>query len=150
SPPPVTGRDPEIEWLNNVYQGDKLPQLTTRAVVMGLVLGSFMAFSNLYVGLKTGWGLGVAITPCIMSVAIFRGLRPSPRTEPSILENNCMQSTASSAGYSTASTLVSAFSAYLMITKQHVPVLITMGLVFTLAMLGVFMAIPMKRNMINI
>jgi len=30
-----------------------------------------------------------------------------------ILENNCMQSTASSAGYSTGGTLVSAFAAYI-------------------------------------
>ncbi|MEB2325108.1 MAG: OPT/YSL family transporter, partial [Sorangiineae bacterium] len=142
--------DVEIQWLENVYQGDDVPQLTLRAVVMGLVLGSFMAFSNLYVGLKTGWGLGVAITACIMSWAIFKGLRPILKTEPTILENNCMQSTASAAGYSTASTLVSAFSAYLMITKHHLPMLLVMGLVFFLAMLGVFMAVPMKRNMVNI
>jgi len=31
-----------------------------------------------------------------------------------ILENNCMQSTASSAGYSTGGTLVSAFAAYIL------------------------------------
>ncbi len=142
--------DVEMDWLENVYQGDDVPQLTVRAVVMGLVLGSFMAFSNLYVGLKTGWGLGVAITACIMSWAIFKVLRPLLGSEPSLLENNCMQSTASAAGYSTASTLVSAFSAYLMITKHHLPMLLVMGLVFFLAMLGVFMAVPMKRNMINV
>jgi OPT family oligopeptide transporter len=143
-------RDPERTWLRDVYKGDEQRQLTLRAVAMGLVLGSFMAFSNLYVGLKTGWGLGVAITACIMSWAIFKVLRPIVGGAPSILENNCMQSTASAAGYSTASTLVSAFSAHLMITRSHVPILMTMGLVFCLAMLGVFMAIPMKRNMINI
>jgi OPT family oligopeptide transporter len=142
--------DVEHKWLRETYQGDHMPQLTVRAVVMGLVLGSFMAFSNLYVGLKTGWGLGVAITACIMSWAIFKVLRPILGGEPSILENNCMQSTASAAGYSTGSTLVSAFSAYLMITKQHLPLPLVMGLVFALAMLGVFMAIPMKRNMVNI
>ncbi len=151
APAPGHGRtDVEMDWLENVYQGDEVPQLTVRAVVMGLLLGSFMAFSNLYVGLKTGWGLGVAITACIMSWAIFKGLRPVLGSEPSILETNCMQSTASAAGYSTASTLVSAFSAYLMITKHHLPMLLVMGLVFCLAMLGVFMAVPMKRNMVNI
>jgi uncharacterized oligopeptide transporter (OPT) family protein len=142
--------DPELEWLHNVYRGDAVPQLTLRAIVMGLVLGSFMAFSNLYVGLKVGWALGVAITSCIMSWAIFKVLRPILGSEPSILENNCMQSTASAAGYSTGTTLVSAFSAYLMITKQHLPMLLVMGLVFSIAMLGVFLAIPLKRNMVNI
>jgi uncharacterized oligopeptide transporter (OPT) family protein len=157
APPPSSpareredGEDVEHKWLREVYRGDAVPQLTVRAVLMGLVLGSFMAFSNLYVGLKTGWGLGVAITACIMSWAIFKVLRPLLKSEPSILENNCMQSTASAAGFSTGSTLVSAFSAYLMITKQHLPWPTVMALVFSLAMLGVFMAIPMKRNMVNI
>jgi uncharacterized oligopeptide transporter (OPT) family protein len=148
--PPEPPEDVEHKWLREVYQGDAVPQLTLRAVLMGLVLGSFMAFSNLYVGLKTGWGLGVAITSCVMSWAIFRALRPILGSEPSILENNCMQSTASAAGYSTGSTLISAFSAYMMITKSLPPWPVTMGLVFSLAMLGVFMAIPMKRNMVNI
>lgn len=148
--PAPPDEDVEHKWLREVYQGDSVPQLTVRAVLMGLALGSFMAFSNLYVGLKTGWGLGVAITACIMSWAIFKALRPILGSEPSILENNCMQSTASAAGYSTGSTLVSAFSAYLMITKHHLPWPLVMALVFSLAMLGVFMAIPMKRNMVNI
>ena len=157
--PASDGEDPELKWLREVYQGDHVPQLTFRAVAMGLVLGSFMAFSNLYVGLKTGWGLGVAITACIMSWAIFKILKPLLGSEPSILETNCMQSTASAAGYSTGSTLVSAFSAYIMIhgmnhphepSSQMLPIGTVMLLVFFLAMLGVFVAIPMKRNMINV
>jgi OPT family oligopeptide transporter len=139
----------EQKWLREVYRGDSMPQLTFRAVFMGLILGSLMAFSNLYVGLKTGWGLGVAITACIMSWAIFRVLR-GVLGEPSILENNCMQSTASAAGYSTGSTLVSAFSAQLMLSGTHLPWYVTMLMVGCLAFLGVFMAIPMKRNMINV
>ena len=37
-----------------------------------------------------------------------------------ILENNCMQSTASSAGYSTGGTLISAFGAYMLINGHDV------------------------------
>ena len=44
----------EKEWFAKVYQGDRVPQLTTRAVIMGALLGGFMSLSNLYVGLKTG------------------------------------------------------------------------------------------------
>ena len=143
--------DPEKYWLENVYQGD-VPQLTVRAVVTGLFLGAFMAFSNLYVGLKTGWGLGVAITSCILAFSLFRaGIAIGVfKTEPTILEVNCLQSTASAAGYSTAATLISAFAALLMIRGHHVPMLNAMLLVFFLAMLGVFVAVPMKRNMVNI
>jgi OPT family oligopeptide transporter len=147
-----TAEEIERHWLTHVYQGDAVPQLTVRAVVMGLALGIVMAFSNLYVGLKTGWGLGVAITACILSFSIFRGAARLGllRSEPSILEINCLQSTASAAGYSSAATLVSAFSAYLMINGHHIPMATAMILVFFLAMLGVFMAVPMKRTMINV
>jgi OPT family oligopeptide transporter len=147
---PSKPEDLELKWLREVYQGDNMPQFTPRAVIMGMMLGSLMACSNLYTGLKTGWSLGVAITSCIMSWTIFKALRGVLGSEPSILENNCMQSTASAAGASTGTTLVSAFSAYLMITGHHLPMGITMALVFFLAMMGVFMAIPMKRNMINV
>jgi len=141
-------------WFQTVYQGEKVPQLTFRAVVMGAFLGGFMSLSNLYVGLKTGWGLGVAITACILSVGIYRMLMALfPKwfsTEMSILENNCMQSTASSAGYSTGGTMVSAIAAYLMITGHHIPWLVLGLWTFFLAALGVFIAVPMKRQMINI
>ena len=144
----------ELRWYKKVYQGDDMPQLTVRAVLMGSCLGAFMALSNLYVGLKTGWGLGVAITSCILSYAIHKTMMAAfPRwfpTEMSILENNCMQSTASSAGYSTGGTMVSAISAYLIVTGHHMPWPTLAAWTFCLAALGVFMAIPMKRQMINV
>ncbi|MFA5160868.1 MAG: OPT family oligopeptide transporter [Elusimicrobiales bacterium] len=145
--------DAELHWYRNVYQGD-VPQLTLRAVVMGAFLGGFMALSNLYVGLKTGWALGVAITACILSFSLHKLLMTLfPRlfaTEMTILESTCMQTTASSAGYSTGGTMVSAISAFLIVTGHHVPWLtLTLWTVF-LALLGISMAIPMKRQMINI
>ncbi|MBI3556765.1 MAG: OPT/YSL family transporter [Deltaproteobacteria bacterium] len=146
--------DVELEWYKTVYQGDTMPQLTLRALVMGSVLGGVMSLSNLYVGLKTGWALGVAITACILSFAIYKSLMGAfPKlfkTEMSILENNCMQSTASSAGYSTGGTMVSAISAYLIVTGHHIPWPVLAWWTFFLASLGVFMAIPMKRQMINV
>ncbi len=104
----------ELEWFHNHYRGD-IPQLTVRAVLIGMVLGAVMSLSNLYVGLKTGWGLGVAITACILSFSIGAALTKIGvlKTNLSILENNCMQSAASSAGYSTGSTMVGAISALL-------------------------------------
>ena len=56
----------EEEWYEKIYQGEDVPQLTIRAVVVGSLLGFMLAFTNLYIGLKTGWALGVAITACIM------------------------------------------------------------------------------------
>jgi OPT family oligopeptide transporter len=138
-------------WLDTYYQGDSVKQLTVRAVVMGSILGMMMSLSNLYIGLKTGWGLGVAITSCILSYAIWTvflkfGWAKQPM---SILENNCMQSTATSAGVSTGGTMVSAIAAQLMLTGVHMNWKVLMAWTAFLAFLGVSMAIPMKRQLIN-
>lgn len=151
---PKTPEQLEREWYENVYRGDDMPQLTWRAIIMGSFLGAFLSLQNLYVGLKTGWGLGVAITSCILSFTIwktFRKVFPKLfRTDMSILENNAMQSTASSAGYSTGGTIVSAIAAYLIVNGHHIGYGLLTAWVFFLAVLGVTMAIPMKRQMINI
>ena len=96
----------EATWYAQVYRGDGVAQLTLRAVAMGSILGFFLAFTNLYVGLKTGWGLGVAITACIVSYVVWTILLALKvaKTPMTILETNCMQSTASSAGYATVGT----------------------------------------------
>jgi OPT family oligopeptide transporter len=155
APLPDLASVPEAErdrvWLERYYQGDNQKQLTVRAVVMGSALGMLMSLSNLYIGLKTGWGLGVGITACILSYAIWQGLLAvGVAKEPmSMLENNCMQSTATSAGVSTGGTMVSAIAAHLMITGEHIPWPVLASWTALLALLGVAMAIPMKRQMIN-
>ena len=64
---PRSAEEIERHWFENVYQGDRMPQLTVRAVVMGMLLGMVMACSNVYVSLKAGWSMGVAITSCILA-----------------------------------------------------------------------------------
>src|SRR5215468_12692971 len=151
-----TGTPEEIErqWYEEVYRGrgDSMAQLTWRAVLVGACLGSVLSLTNLYIGLKAGWGFGVAITASILSYAIWTSLLKVglARTPMTILENNCMQSAASSAGYSTGGTLVSAFAAYIIINHQSMSVPLMLAWVFFIAVLGVTMAIPMKRQMINV
>lgn len=141
----------QLDWLQNVYQGDKVPQLTFRAVLVGGLLGSLMSISNLYTTLKLGWAFGVAITACVLSFVMWNGIRMVFRkvTPMTILENNCMQSTASAAGYSTGATIGTAFGAYLLITGQHIGWEITLTWTLITALLGVLLAVPMKRQMIN-
>jgi len=132
-----TPEEIERQWFEKIYtgRGDTQKQLTLRAVLMGGVLGMFMSISNLYTTLKLGWLFGVAITACILSYSIWNGLLGIrvARTPMTILENNCMQSTSSSAGYSTGSTLVSAFAAYFMINNQALPLGLTLFLLRYLA-----------------
>jgi uncharacterized oligopeptide transporter (OPT) family protein len=156
---PQTPEEIEREWFEHVYQGDRMPQLTVRAVVMGMLLGMVMACSNVYVGLKAGWSLGVAITSCILAYSIFATLhRMFPKLFPpfSILENNAMQSTASAAGSMTSAGLVNAIPALMMLNAAVLPA--TFGArclwlipwMICISWLGVFLAVPAKRQMINV
>ena len=156
--PPIhddaTPEEKDEHWFKHAYQGDRMPQLTFRAVAMGAVLGMLMSISNLYTTLKVGWSFGVAITSCVMSFVIWNALRSltARRLSPmSILENNCMQSTASAAGSSTGATIATAFGALLILDPlhRHQPWWIVTWFTLATAAMGVFMAIPMKRQMIN-
>jgi len=156
-PPEEVAKIDEREWYRVAYRGDAA-QLTVRAVAMGTVIGFFLAFTNIYVGLKAGWGLGVALTACILSFTVWTsflkiGLAKTPMT---ILENNCMQSTASSAGYSAGAILVSAVPAMLLLSVTdanpggtQLRWYVVAAWVLCIAAMGVCMAIPMKRGMIN-
>ena len=137
-------------WLDNVYAGDDAVQLTPRAVVTGMLIGGLMSVSNLYVGLKTGWGLGVTITSCIIAYAVFKLLEQLGARPFSTLENYTMSSAASAAGYMSSAGLVSAIPALFMTTGRLLEWW-EIGLwLAALSMLGVFMAIPLKRQLINI
>ena len=84
--------------------------LTPRALVLGSVIGAVMCLSNLYVGLKTGIAFPVALIACVVGVGVWRvwaRLRPSRAGMGlSLAETSAMQSTASSAGYSTGGTII--------------------------------------------
>ena len=156
---PQTPEEIEHHWFQNVYAGDRMPQLTKRALIMGMMLGMIMACSNVYVGLKSGWGMGVAITSCIMAWSIFavlHGMLPKLFPPYSILENNAMQSCASAAGAITGAGLVNAIPALMMLNPNVLPAdfahrcFILIPWLAVVAWLGVFLAVPTKRQLINI
>lgn len=166
----MSGMTPEQKdefWFRNVYQGDRMPQLTWRAVIMGGFLGMLMSAANLYTTLSIGWAFGIAITACVLSFVIWNfvilcsGKRVS---KMSVLENACMASCASAAGYSTGSTIATMFGALALLqeipagkTTADMPTWQVPGgtpgiltlFTFCTGLMGVFLAIPMKRQMIN-
>jgi len=149
---PRTPEELERHWFETVYQGDKMRQATVRAVVMGMFLGALMCLSNVYVSLKAGWSMGVAITSCILAFVIFQALTKTFRLAPfTILENNAMQSAASAAGSMTSAGIANAIPALMMLNPGAVPpqhILIVW--VILISFLGVFLAVPAKRQYINI
>ncbi|HTM55647.1 MAG TPA: OPT family oligopeptide transporter [Pirellulales bacterium] len=141
-------------WLAEVYQGDAVRQLSVRSITTGMLLGALMSISNLYVGLKTGWGLGVTITSCIIAFSVFRVLESAFahfRDDPfTILENYTSSSAASAAGYMSTSGLVSSIPALYMMTGRQLNAWEMISWLAALSCLGVFMAIPLKRQLIDV
>ena len=164
-PADATPEQKDRHWFQHVYQGDKMPQFTFRAVAMGGILGMLMSASNLYTTLSIGWAFGVAITACVMSYVIWtivRAISLNSVSKMSILENTCMASTASAAGYSTGSTIATMFGALMILhvvpagqtsadvkTWDIQPVWLVATFTFLTGAMGCFLAIPMKRQMIN-
>ncbi|MBI5383806.1 MAG: OPT/YSL family transporter [Verrucomicrobia bacterium] len=135
-------------WFQNVWKGD-MPQLTLRSAVTGMMLGGLLSLTNLYVGAKTGWTLGVGITSVILAFAMFKALAQTGLAkEFTILENNAMQSIATAAGYMT-SPMISSLAAYMIVNDVRLPISTTMMWVVAVAVLGVLFAFPLKRRFIN-
>jgi OPT family oligopeptide transporter len=142
--------DPEREWLERVYVPEPR-QLTWRAVGIGMAIGAVMCLSNLYVFFKTGWSLGVTITASILAFAVFRALRATRlvRQPLTALENNALTTVASGAGYMTGGGNMAAFGALLMVTTVRPDTWSMVAWFGVIAALGVFTAIPIKRQLIN-
>jgi OPT family oligopeptide transporter len=162
-------------WLENVYRGN-MPQLTIRAAITGFFLGGVLSATNLYIGAKTGWTLGVGLTSVILAFAVYRAISSvtqailradvlrgpdAPKSllyrvtkslglvdDFTILENNCMQSIATSAGYMTGP-LISGLAAYMMVKNDVIPLYQMILFNVVLSILGVLVAFPMKRRFIN-
>jgi uncharacterized oligopeptide transporter (OPT) family protein len=147
---PPEPNDPETRWLTQTYQ-PQARQFTLRAVLVGMLIGGIMCLSNLYVFFKTGWSMGVTITAAILAFALFKGLNSLRLSRSPLggLENNVLTTVASGAGYMTGGGNMAAFGALLMVTHLR-PDLAAMILWFAaIAALGVFAAIPIKRQLIN-
>jgi uncharacterized oligopeptide transporter (OPT) family protein len=142
--------DPEREWLERVYVPEPR-QLTGRAIVAGMAIGALMCLSNLYVFFKTGWSLGVTITASILAFAVFRALTATRLVSQPLtaLENNALTTVTAGAGYMTGGGNMAAFGALLMVTTVR-PDTVSMVVWFAvIAAMGVFAAIPIKRQLIN-
>lgn len=169
----IPTEDPEATWLRDVYRPDE-PNLTLRAVVAGMLIGFVMCLSNLYVFFKTGWSLGVTLTACILAFGVFQFLHGTRLVKRPLgaLENNALTTVASGAGYMTAGGNMAAYGALLMALTPPLlvpemwdalegtfllsrepgqpPATWQMMVWFAvIAAMGVFVAIPIKRQLIN-
>src|SRR5580704_15942263 len=119
------------------------PQLTFRAVTLGIALAALMAAVNTYLGLFAGMTIASAIPSAVVSMAVLKLLGGG-----GILENNIVQ-TGGSAGSSVATGILFTTPALVMLGAWHD---YRYGWVFAFAalggVLGVLFSVPLRRALI--
>jgi putative OPT family oligopeptide transporter len=120
-----------------------LPQLTVKAVVLGLVLSMVLAGANAYLGLFAGMTVSASIPAAVISMAVLKLFKNS-----NILENNIVQ-TAASAGESIAAGVIFTIPALIILGYWNVFDYMWVTVIAGLGgLLGVMFTIPLRRSLI--
>lgn len=126
------------------------PHLTLRAVLTGALLGGLLSVTNIYAGLKIGWGFNMSIAAALIGYGIWQGLghRVFGWRNYNVLENNVAQTGASAAASISSAGLVSAVPALTMLSgfEWSWPVLAIWLL--CCSVLGVVVALLFRRQML--
>ncbi|PWN53729.1 OPT superfamily oligopeptide transporter [Violaceomyces palustris] len=147
-------------------EGERAEDFTFRAIAAGLLIGCLLAFTNLYLGLQTGWISLMSLQSALLGFAIFKvlprslslaGRRFYFMTTPFTPEENVLvQTTAGAVGIMPLSAgLVGVIPALTMLNmdKDGSPPIVLgwlelLGWCFALAYFGVFFASPLREPMI--
>ncbi|MCC6215786.1 MAG: OPT/YSL family transporter [Polyangiaceae bacterium] len=121
------------------------PQLTFRAVAAGCVLGGVLSLSNIYAGLKIGWGFNMSITAMLLAFGWFRLTSKRPF---GMLENNINQTAASAAASISSAGLVAPIPAWTILTGKTLGYLELVVWTAAVSLVGVVVAIGLRRQMI--
>ncbi len=126
--------------------GADLRELSTRAVVLGTILGMVFGASSLYLVLKVGITVSASIPVAVISLTLFRLWSKVGGEDATILENNIVQ-TAGSAGESIAFGLGVTMPA-IMVLGFDLELTRVMLVALLGALLGILMMIPLRRALI--
>lgn len=138
-----TVSDQTKEFIPYVRAEDDYPQITFKAVILGILLSAILAGANAYLGLKVGMTVSASIPAAVISMAVLRLFR-----ESNILENNIVQ-TAASAGESLAAGVIFTLPALILLRYwADFPFLDTMAIAMFGGVLGVLFTIPLRRALI--
>lgn len=121
---------------------ENLKELTVRGIILGALITVIFTASNVYLGLKVGVTFASSIPSAVISMAVLKFFKDS-----SILENNMVQTQASSAG--TLSSVIFVLPGLLMMGYwQDFPFWQTMLICAAGGTLGVLFTIPLRRAMV--
>ncbi len=123
-----------------------LPEITIKAVILGIILSVVLAGANAYLGLFAGMTVSASIPAAVISMGILRLFRRS-----NILENNIVQ-TAASAGESLAAGVIFTIPSLILMNywgefgfNQYWTIT---GIAATGGLIGVLFTIPLRRALI--
>jgi putative OPT family oligopeptide transporter len=124
----------------------QLPEMTFRALAMGVILGMVFGASSLYLVLKVGLTVSASIPVAVIAITLFGMAKKVGARDLTILENSITQ-TAGSAGESLAFGLGVTMPA-IMILGFDLEISRVMLVGVLGGLLGILMMIPMRRTMI--
>lgn len=128
--------------MKPVVHDTYLKELTLRGVLLGALITVIFTASNVYLGLKVGMTFSTSIPAAVISMALLRMFKHS-----NILENNMVQTQASSAGTLTA--IIFILPGLIMLGYWHsFPLWQTLTLCALGGFLGVLFTIPLRRAMV--
>jgi putative OPT family oligopeptide transporter len=124
-------------------EGQSLPEITIKAVVLGVLLSVVLAGANAYLGLFAGMTVSASIPAAVVSMGVLRLFRRS-----NILENNIVQ-TAASAGESLAAGVIFTLPALVILNFWTEFNFLWVTLIAGFGgILGVLFTIPLRRALI--
>ncbi|WGE89098.1 OPT family oligopeptide transporter [Actinobacillus arthritidis] len=119
-----------------------LRELTLRGMILGALITVVFTASNVYLGLKVGMTFASSIPATVISMAVLKMFKGS-----NILENNMVQTQASSAG--TLSSVIFVIPALLMMGYwQNFPFWQTLLICISGGILGVIFTVPLRNVMV--
>lgn len=117
-------------------------ELTVRGVILGGIITCFFTAANVYLGLKVGLTFATSIPAAVISMAVLRAVPGA-----TILENNIVQTVASSAG--TLSAIIFVLPGLVMIGWwQGFDYVTTAAICATGGLLGVMFSVPLRRALV--
>ena len=121
----------------------KLPEITFKSIILGIILSVILAGANAYLGLFAGMTVSASIPAAVLSMGILRLFRNS-----NILENNIVQ-TSASAGDSLAAGVIFTLPALIVMqywtTFNYWETTLIAGLG---GVIGVLFTVPLRRALI--
>lgn len=136
-------------------RADAPQNFTFRGVVVGLVIGIIICFSNIYFGLQTGWISGMSMPSALIGFGFFRAISSHLKLPFTPVENVLIQTVASSVGTMPLGCgFVGVMPAleYLLTPEENGPLRLGLGKLMLWAvgicLFGVVFAVPLRKQVI--